>query len=170
MTPGAGACVTISPTGTTGSNASVFVPGARPAVNRSWSASGSVLFRRSGTATVATPTATVSLTGTSGSICTPATGSWVRTLPTWVLSWTTWTPFSSASAWASVNDSPTKFGTATGPVGAGSLPESSRNTRKPARARMTIAMIPAIQTIGLVPDGSSSSATGGGGGGGLVAA
>jgi hypothetical protein len=67
---------------------------------------------------------------------------------------------SSAVFWASVNSMPTKFGTATGPVGCLPPPERRLKTRNPARARMTIAMIPATQPSLFEPDSSASSAIG----------
>ena len=69
----------------------------------------------------------------------------------------------SASAWASRKVMPTKFGTATW-LGLGPIvppgPDRSRNTRKPAIARIASAAIPAAQTPIGVPRSSSSRVDG----------
>jgi hypothetical protein len=87
-TPPFGLCVTTWPAGTTGSNASVFVPIVSPAAASWLKASVSVRPRRSGTATVSALATRVSFTTPPWSIEAPAAGSWESTVfGAWPLAW-----------------------------------------------------------------------------------
>ena len=105
--PATGVVLITLPSGTTGSNASVFVPIRRrdPAIVLIASFSGR--FRTSGTATVLAPAATTSLTVPPRSTFAPGSGSWLTTVfgstpVTWLAVGLTVTPDWAARAWASV--------------------------------------------------------------------
>ncbi len=141
--------------GTVGSKASVFAPGARPAVTISWTASASVLLRRSGIGTCSTPDATVTFGPSTRDRpwCLPA-GPGRGSCPTgWSDVWSvtsSLSPTDSASWVASARSLPTNSGTATCWVGGVDGPDSIWKTMKPIAASSRIAAMPAIHTTGLV--------------------
>jgi hypothetical protein len=150
------------PAGTVSSNASVRLPGRRPAsMSKSiaWS-SGTLI--RFGTVTLSGGTAMTTLTVPPSSIVLPSGGSWDRIWFSGTSSRSsepsalTSKPRSSPIPTASSRLSPTRLGTGTCWTG-GAPPVTSRNTRKPTTARMASASRAEIQTHGLVPAGWSSS-------------
>ena len=81
-TPGAGLWVAIIPSGTVASKSVVRWPMVSPASAMSWSASDSVLLRRSGTGTVSTPPATTTATRDPTATTESGSGSCDRMVPT----------------------------------------------------------------------------------------